>query len=266
MDCRRNIAVVTYWIFWVISLRVTSCDERSEVSSGHTAVDLFDGCKWSTLGGGVIDLSSIGNTDSNPRFLDVQGNDEFLYSYNPCYPFNEGTCAQAAVCQTTQAKDLYYQAGDATGAELTTDDQGRPSIHYSAQTEITRNSYVALICDEAATEPSLKALGDLSYADYHFELTTACACPNGCAGGGGGDVTVELSVSIGSIMCISLLAVLVVYLITGVVYNKARHKSSGSELCPNLAFWTSLPGLVKDGFAFSGSKLCRRKREGYEKI
>ena len=37
----------------------------------------------------------------------------------------------------TATKDEYYQAGDATGAELT-DYQGKPSIHYKADTDIER--------------------------------------------------------------------------------------------------------------------------------
>ena len=40
--------------------------EGSEVRSGQR-LELFDGCKWTTAQGGVIDLSSIGNKDNTAR-------------------------------------------------------------------------------------------------------------------------------------------------------------------------------------------------------
>ena len=40
--------------------------EGSEVKSGQR-LELFDGCKWTTAQGGVIDLSSLGNKDNTPR-------------------------------------------------------------------------------------------------------------------------------------------------------------------------------------------------------
>ena len=40
--------------------------EGSEVKS-FQRLELFDGCKWTTAQGGVIDLSSLGNKDNTPR-------------------------------------------------------------------------------------------------------------------------------------------------------------------------------------------------------
>lgn len=41
------------------------------------------------------------NYDVDPfavfRFKRAEGTDGFLYSYNPCYGFNEGACGNAAV-------------------------------------------------------------------------------------------------------------------------------------------------------------------------
>ena len=35
---------------------------------------------------GIINLQSLGSDDS-PRWQGIDGNDGFLYSYNPCVPF-----------------------------------------------------------------------------------------------------------------------------------------------------------------------------------
>ena len=40
------------------------------------------------------------------------------------------------------------------------------------------------------------------------------------------------------------------YFVSGVLYNKTVHDSSGKELIPHHQFWEDLPGLIKDGYWF----------------
>ena len=40
------------------------------------------------------------------------------------------------------------------------------------------------------------------------------------------------------------------YLLSGVLYKKAVYGSTGSDLIPNIDFWASLPGLIRDGYMF----------------
>ena len=51
---------------------------------------------------GVINLTSIGLQDGQARFQDlsVTSNPYYTYSFNPCYPFRENDCQNAAVCQS----------------------------------------------------------------------------------------------------------------------------------------------------------------------
>ena len=36
----------------------------------------------------------------------------------------------------------------------------------------------------------------------------------------------------------------------GMLYKKAVYGSAGSDLIPNIDFWASLPGLIRDGYMF----------------
>jgi len=51
---------------------------------------------------GVIDLTSIGLRNNQPRFRDVSSSlsPSYTYSFNPCYPFMENGCENASVCQS----------------------------------------------------------------------------------------------------------------------------------------------------------------------
>lgn len=56
-------------------------------------------------------------------------------------------------------------------------------------------------------------------------------------------------------MCIVLLVVVVVYVVAGGVFQwKVKH-ASGLDLIPNRAFWSALPGYIKDGFVFCYAKI-----------
>lgn len=51
---------------------------------------------------GLINLESIGLRNGQPRFRDVSSSmgSSYTYSFNPCYPFTENNCQNAAVCQS----------------------------------------------------------------------------------------------------------------------------------------------------------------------
>jgi len=92
---------------------------------------------------------------------------------------------------------------------------------------------------------------------YYFTWTTEFACPvsGPHAGGGGG-------LSGGSILLIILLVVAVVYLVGGILFKKFRMHAEGIDMIPNLGFWTSLPGLVKDGNVWLFRKITGKGSSG----
>jgi len=53
------------------------------------------------------------------------------------------------------------------------------------------------------------------------------------------------------IFIIIILVVVPVYVIGGCVYKSQKQGTRGVESCPNIDFWKTVPGLVKDGFSYS---------------
>ena len=46
-------------------------------------------------------------------------------------------------------------------------------------------------------------------------------------------------------LCFSFFALLVVYLIAGMAFNKVKLQAQGKDVVPNVGFWSALPGLIK---------------------
>ncbi|KAM9979404.1 hypothetical protein ACTFIY_008663 [Dictyostelium cf. discoideum] len=59
----------------------------------------------------------------------------------------------------------------------------------------------------------------------------------------------------GWIFIIILLSFTTVYLVGGILINKFKNEKSGSDLIPNKDSWSSLGGLISDGFGFIKSKV-----------
>jgi len=89
---------------------------------------------------------------------------------------------------------------------------------------------------------------------YNFAWASKVACPSGnvpTPNGPGG-------LSGGSIFLILLLCLVVVYVAAGITFNVVKKKATGKEIIPNVEFWGSIPGLVKDGVMFIVNSTCRR--------
>jgi len=97
---------------------------------------------------------------------------------------------------------------------------------------------------------------------YNFAWPTKTACPTG-------NVPTPNSgprgLSGGSIFLILLLCLVVVYVAAGITFNVVKKKASGKEIIPNVEFWGSIPGLVKDGVMFIVNSTCRRG-SGYSQV
>jgi len=97
---------------------------------------------------------------------------------------------------------------------------------------------------------------------YNFQWASKYACPTNRPpppppGTGKG-------LSGGGIFLIIVAVLFVVYVVAGITYNKVRKNATGKELIPNVEFWFSLPGLVKDGVMFIVNSTCRRG--GYQTV
>lgn len=231
-----------------------------------------DQCSCATDDGKVIDLSSIGKTDGTPAFPDIQAPDGYLYSYNPCYPFTELACADQSVCQIPADKSTSYPAGDASSAVFNNDGLNNHVVYTSTDSAgTTRSTDVTLVCDQTGSPPAMTALGEQGSSVYLLTLSTKCACPDGCVQAPPTDpspttkkpkihVDIEVDgISIGTILCICVLAVAVVYLVGGILFMKLQRQATGKELIPNSSFWGSVPGNIKNGFKYTYCKIRRQE-------
>ena len=72
----------------------------------------------------------------------------------------------------------------------------------------------------------------------------------GTPGGGGGGSSVG-----GTVFVVILLVGLTVYFVGFALFYRLREQKSGADLIAHRAFWGSLPGLVKEGAAFTFGKV-----------
>jgi len=97
-----------------------------------------------------------------------------------------------------------------------------------------------------------------------FASTAGCSHSGQPSGGGGGG-----GLSGGSIFLIIFFVTFPVYVAAGCIYKRQKMGTTGMESCPNVDFWRSLPGLIKDGFVFTFSKIkacCGKGDASYQEV
>jgi len=203
---------------------------------------------------GMMDLWSLAKTDGTPLFFDVFATkDIYMYSFNPCIGFAEGTCADVAVCQHDYQYTGYYDLGRPDNVAFSYD--GLNVVATYTSQDGSRNTYVTFVCDPTATTARIDVLGETDYMKYYMTVTAAGACPIPSASSN--------LLSAGSVILIIFFVLFAVYIITGVVFNKVKRQAAGKELVPNKDFWLMIPGLVKDGCAFVMGLICRGRKSVY---
>ncbi|EDV26659.1 uncharacterized protein TRIADDRAFT_63796 [Trichoplax adhaerens] len=153
---------------------------------------------------------------------------------------------------------LYYPVGYQNSTEYGTTPDGNVTLTYTAG---GRTAIVTLLCDESVNIASILTVGEFQdhKEHYYFYLTHRCACPGACVPPGLGGL------STGSVLVIIFFVVVIVYFLGGMMFLKFVGHKEGLDIIPNRSFWSSLPGLIKDGIVyFYNSILCWRS--DYEKF
>ncbi|XP_052808450.1 cation-dependent mannose-6-phosphate receptor-like [Mya arenaria] len=253
---RRGVLLLVVLVLHASETLCATC-----VQSGQCACTYDDGS-------GTVDLSPIASTDqSNPLIRDAFAPDTYAYSFNPCLPFTEGTCVNAAACQFDTNGNIYYNIGDSS--KVTLANSGTTITATYVADDGARQSKATFTCDPNKDPPDVQALGETSQSFYEFAITTKYACASSGPGPGPGPgpvviVTTSLSISVGWILTILFLGVGVTYLVAGVVFNRFYRHNAGREQIPNINFWIAIPGLIKDGCLFVVGKV-KNIRGGYQK-
>lgn len=163
------------------------------------------------------------------------------YSLPPGWPSPPGPPSNPYGGASSYAGGAGGQAGGFPGASMGKHDHAGLTI--------------VLICDETMEEarPIQFARGQ-TYKDregnYMFGLSTKSACP---ANKPGDILGTGLTWGWFFIICFAVSAFL--YFSIGMVYKYKKLGVTGLESIPNIEFWRDLPGLVKDGIAFTVTKV-----------
>ncbi|XP_065053221.1 uncharacterized protein LOC135682310 [Rhopilema esculentum] len=196
----------------------------------------------------------------------------FSYLYRPCTGLKEpnSVCDGSLGCQVTESdkskvliakKPKLIDAGKDSGT-------GLYYFTYTGskdqETQQTITLKIILQCSENEVASFTKMFGCLADSCI-ITLTSKCACPGHCkVPKKSSAATTSHKLSIGSTLCIVLLALLVAYLVFGLLLNKYAFHKEGSEIIPQKDLWSGFPSLVKDGCVFTFHKLRRKKGEYQE--
>ncbi|XP_047507977.1 uncharacterized protein LOC125051595 [Pieris napi] len=177
------------------------------------------------------------------------------YFFHPCFDVtpsvnstNPGGCnSPLSLCrQTTHFNynatiqgflsdgGLYEKMGDTNGSTFSADGK---SIIYS---NIPSSTIVMLVCAQSEGELNVFSLMDPNKIALAFYSRHACL-----------KVIEESGRSLGSTLLIVFFSCVIFYLVLGICTKKFLMGATGLEIIPNLAFWSDLPNLVRDGWAFA---------------
>lgn len=120
-----------------------------------------------------------------------------------------------------------------------------------------RNMELDLYCDETANTPRYEPIGeDTTNNKYVLDIHTKWACKDYVGKGqcGGGVGPNERSTAGGALVGVTL-GLAFAYFGGGYVFLRYNKMAEGNDRIPQYEFWSSLPGLAKDGFAFTKSKI-----------
>ncbi|XP_033762957.1 uncharacterized protein LOC117344335 [Pecten maximus] len=237
---KRYVFVTTVLLLCFKELDAKTCKKTSSCS-----------CECS---GGAMDLKP--GAIQGTKFQDVASTDGSLYSYNPCYSFDQSdpslppqfdNCKSVAACQLVPGQQIQlYDIGTQESASFSYKDGASLgqanlgevlTVNYVA-TDNARTTTVILQCDSTEEFLPVGEIPDSKPPVYVFVYST----PNACLK--------PLGLSAGSVLIIIFVCLLAIYLVGGVLFNKIKKGNSGKDLIPQRQLWVSLPGLVKDGVFF----------------
>ncbi|XP_060070744.1 uncharacterized protein LOC132550669 [Ylistrum balloti] len=139
-------------------------------------------CKDET--GKYVDLRPLAKKDGTPKFLDhhTAGTDSNLYSFNPCYGFNEGkknsSCQNVAACQANKDRTQFIGIGVQSTAQFGHGDNGNLSLTFGSSLDRYRiTTVVVLYCAEDVEDGYFRVIGDIGNHNYWLQLRSKHCCP-----------------------------------------------------------------------------------------
>ncbi|KAL4711128.1 hypothetical protein ACJJTC_009499 [Scirpophaga incertulas] len=220
-------------------------------------------CKCIFPNGTGIDLSPAAKSSFYSAYYQVQSSDSYdlsTYYLHPCsdiptiYSNNTASFCHDPLSVYREVVHLVKNSATQTNttcnalgtAELSLFTNDGKSIVYR---NLASNNTILLVCAQGPNQLAVTSLDDPHEILLTFYSKDACL-----------KQLEEPGRSFGSTLLIIFFSLIIFYLVLGVCTKKFLMGATGIEVIPNLGFWTELPHLVKDGWAFliSGCRLPAR--------
>ncbi|CAF3782519.1 unnamed protein product [Rotaria socialis] len=104
---------------------------------------------------------------------------------------------------------------------------------------------ITFICDKNIKKPTTMSVSENPACQFTVTIKAAEACP----------LTKDLTG--GAIFIIILFVLVIVYVVSGVLYNRFKRKETGLALLPHVSFWLHLGGLSLHGCKFTWNCIRR---------
>ncbi|KAL6058396.1 Maintenance of telomere capping protein 6 [Balamuthia mandrillaris] len=238
----------------LVAIFIHACDGAANPCSGPFELS---GKKYNLL----TLKNKVGDKDSTFTETLPSGG-SFIFYFRICDEVAHSACQtkkDVSMCQTDTHNNTHDCGGfkSSTVQALKGGGEGFELLMTATTDQQVRNTVVSFKCKADSGVGSLQGANPVENPPltYNFEWTSQYVCPGGGGGGGGGHHKKSPAISGGWIFIICLFSVTLLYFVGGVLYQKFKNNATGKDLIPNVGFWTSLPGLVKDGFVFTFSKI-----------
>ncbi|XP_066919936.1 uncharacterized protein [Clytia hemisphaerica] len=255
----KHLKVKWQVLLYIAFIYIKLSDSKVCIASGPCGCKLDDDSA-------EMDLSPLMNNAPSPMFSGVDtSTGGFSVSVDLCRTF---------ACLNTN--DAMFCAIDAIPSPFVIGNK-LSSFDYDEENDIVTFIYTLTGAAEPATirivlhctqDSGIGKMSDFDISGQGSTFKSTLLSKYACwkrSGGGGGSGAKSGGLSKGSILCISLLVISVVYIVGGILINKyVRKVDESTSLCPNAEFWKVLPGYIKDGFMFTKSKI--KKDKEYEQI
>ncbi|KNC47220.1 uncharacterized protein AMSG_03648 [Thecamonas trahens ATCC 50062] len=207
--------------------------------------------------------SGFSNLGNNGDFSVVDGT--FTYKVSPCGSLSSTKCTDSgvAVCQewSSGMKTLGLSSARTVVTSGSTVTITLGDGAHSNTCNADNQAQLVIACDESVADADVKLTfvsSDNCVYKFTAKAKAACGASTGGSSGGSSPAKKKGGLSLGSIILIIMLCLTIVYIGAGMAYNFQMKGLRGVEMFPNLGFWKSFPGLVKDGVLFTYAKITRK--------
>ncbi|KAK3794691.1 hypothetical protein RRG08_056707 [Elysia crispata] len=160
------------------------------------------------------------------------------FYWNPCRDFTKDELT--AACVQDISPEVHYDCGIHGNVASTVQD-GK-AVFTMKSSDLLRESRVTCVCGSSELLVFVKEEPTLI---YNLNLNSKHCCP------GFTRSRSRTVYSPGSILLIVFSSVVWVYFLGGMIVQSYVKRARGRERIPHVHFWSSLPGLIADGFRFT---------------